>query len=315
MTQINSKSPFHEGERAIQSSLGVRDRMEKFGQMVIRDHMPEQHRDFYTKLPYLIVGHADKDGNPWASILFKEQELIHSPDDKHIIINTNPVAGEPLDKTLKHSAQAGLQTKLGILGIELKTRRRNRLAVHITDYSDQKMICKVDQAFGNCPKYIQAREFTFAKVNNQPLMPYDFTSLDLQAITLIENSDTFFIASYLNGDIGDANKGVDVSHRGGNPGFVKVNNNILTIPDYQGNNHFNTLGNILVNPIAGLLFIDFVSGNILMLTGKAQIIWDSDEIKEYDGAQRLLKFTLIKGVTIKHALPFKWGTAELSRFL
>jgi predicted pyridoxine 5'-phosphate oxidase superfamily flavin-nucleotide-binding protein len=315
MINNNSKSPFHKGERAIQSKLGVRDRMEKFGKMVIRDHMPEQHREFYTKLPYLIVGHADKDGKPWASILFKKQELIYSPDDKHITINTNPIEGDPLQKTLKNRANQGIQTKLGILGIELKTRRRNRLSVHVTEYSDHKIICKVDQAFGNCPKYIQAREFTFAKVINQPLMPHKSTSLDLQATKLIKNSDTFFIASYINGNIGDANKGVDVSHRGGNPGFVKVNNNILTIPDYQGNNHFNTLGNILENPIAGLLFIDYASGNILMLTGKAEIIWDSDEIKEYDGAQRLLKFTLIKAVTIKQALPFKWGTAELSRFL
>jgi len=315
MINNNSKSPFHKGERAIQSKLGVRDRMEKFGKMVIRDHMPEQHREFYTKLPYLIVGHADKDGNPWASILFKKQELVYSSDDKHIIINTNPIDGDPLQNTLINRAKKGIPTKLGILGIELNTRRRNRLAVHVTDYSDHKIRCKVDQAFGNCPKYIQSRELTFAEVNNQRLIPHNLTSLDFQAINLIENSDTFFIASYLNGDISDANKGVDVSHRGGNPGFVKVNNNILTIPDYQGNNHFNTLGNILENPLAGLLFIDFISGNILMLTGKAQIIWGSDEIKEYDGAQRLLKFTLIKGVTIKKALPFKWGTAELSRFL
>jgi predicted pyridoxine 5'-phosphate oxidase superfamily flavin-nucleotide-binding protein len=315
MINNNLKSPFHKGERAIQSKLGVRDKMERFGKMVIRDHMPEQHREFYTKLPYLIVGHADKDGNPWASILFKKQELVYSLDDKHIIINTNPIDGDPLQNTLINRAKKGILTKLGILGIELNTRRRNRLAVHVTDYSDQEIKCKVDQAFGNCPKYIQAREFTFAEVNTQPLFPQNITSLDLQAINLIENSDTFFIASYLNGDIGDANKGVDVSHRGGNPGFVKVNNNILTIPDYQGNNHFNTLGNILENPIAGLLFIDFISGNILMLTGKAQIIWDSDEIKEYDGAQRLLKFTIINGVIIKQALPFKWGTAEFSRFL
>jgi len=71
----------------------------------------------------------------------------------------------------------------------------------------------------------------------------------------------------------------------------------------------------LENPKAGLLFIDFNTGDVLMLTGVAQIIWESEEIQQYDGAQRLLKFTLNKGIFLINALPFKWGTAEISRFL
>ena len=320
MLQNKLKSVFHRGERSIQSQLGVRERMEKFGQRVIRDYMPEQHRDFYTKLPYIIVGHADTDGNPWASILFKEEQLIHSLDENHLTINTYPMTGDPLAATLKEETKKGIQTNLGLLGIELETRRRNRLSAQVMDYSDQKIELMVKQAFGNCPKYIQARELTFINDSPGQSKVYSFIQFDHQAIGLIEKSDTFFIASYLDNDSKNINKGTDVSHRGGKPGFVTIKDNTLIIPDYQGNYHFNTLGNILENPVAGLLFLDFDSGNILMLTGKAQIIWGNDEseqeeINQHEGAQRLLKFTLTKGISISQAVPIKWGTAEFSKFL
>ena len=56
-----NKSPFHGGEQKIQERLGVRDKMERFGRQVIRDFLPEQHRDYYAQLPYVFVGHADQD--------------------------------------------------------------------------------------------------------------------------------------------------------------------------------------------------------------------------------------------------------------
>jgi len=315
MIQIDNRtSPFHKGERAIQSQLGVRDRMENFGNRVIRDYLPEQHRDFYTKLSYIIVGHADNNGHPWASILFKKNGLIQSSDEQHLTINSKPLIGDPLSNTLINQSQTGGHINFGLLGIELESRRRNRLSAYVTSYSDNNIQLKIKQTFGNCPKYIQAREMTYNE-RTQPSIVKNFSNLDNQTSQLITKSDTFFIASYLKSKSNDINKGADVSHRGGKPGFVTVHKNTLTIPDYQGNNHFNTLGNILENPVAGLTFIDFDSGDIIMLTGKAQIIWDSKELADYNGAQRLLKFTLVKGISISNAVPLKWGKAEMSRFL
>ena len=123
-------------------------------------------------------------------------------------------------------------------------------------------------------------------------------------------------ASYIENNTGHASEGADVSHRGGKPGFINVNSDkTLTLPDYQGNNHFNTCGNILENPKAGLLFIDFNTGDVLMLTGVAKIIWESEEIKQFEGAQRLLKFTMSKGIFMTNVLPFKSGSVEISPFL
>ena len=121
----SAKSPFHPGEQKIQQQLGVREQMERFGNRVIRDHMPEPHREFYQQLPFIFVGHADAQGWPWASILFDEPGFITSSDNKTLTINAQPVVGDPLAESLTPD------TRLGLLGIELPTRRRNRLAAHI----------------------------------------------------------------------------------------------------------------------------------------------------------------------------------------
>ena len=61
------QSPFHPGERAVQARVGVRDKAEILGQRMIRDFMPEQHREFYANLPYLLVGSVDAAGRPWTT--------------------------------------------------------------------------------------------------------------------------------------------------------------------------------------------------------------------------------------------------------
>ena len=61
--------------------------------------------------------------------------------------------------------------------------------------------------------------------------------------------------------------GADISHRGGRPGFVRVDGDVLTIPDFRGNRYFNTLGNLIAEPRASLLFVDFETGDLLQLQG------------------------------------------------
>ncbi|PKH07403.1 pyridoxamine 5'-phosphate oxidase family protein [Moritella sp. Urea-trap-13] len=318
-------SPFHRGEQVIQEKLGVREQMERFGSRVIRDHMPQQHREFYQQLPFIFVGHGDKDGWPWASILFNHPGFIHSPDEQSLQLNTQPVIGDPLLKAMDSN------TKLGLLGIELETRRRNRLAAHITGSNDKQIQLSIDQSFGNCPQYIQNREYEFIDPNSMPKSSVEaMTEFDMRAQQLIANSDTFFVASFVNNDINstsdstsdtdrdkadssDASIGADVSHRGGKPGFIRVDNNkSLTIPDYLGNNHFNTLGNFLENPKAGLLFIDFDKGHILTLTGRVEILWQSEDSQHFAGAERLWTFHLEQGYRLNYSLPLRWKLNEFS---
>lgn len=296
-------SPFHRGEQEIQARLGVRENIERFGSRVIRDHLPEQHQHFYRKLPYLFLGHVDRQGWPWASMLTGQAGFISSPDSTHLNIAATPTAGDPLWNNLKTGAP------VGVVGVELHTRRRNRLSAEVAKSGADSFSLKVRQSFGNCPQYIQAREISVQSSSEAAVVEVNSSAqLTTEMKALVEGSDTFFVSSYLADESGHASEGVDVSHRGGQAGFVRVDNDkLLTIPDYAGNFHFNTLGNFIENPKAGLLFIDWDQGHLLMLTGHAEILWDDEQLSFFAGAERLWQFRMVKGIFLKNAINAKWS--------
>ncbi|PCI04971.1 MAG: FAD-binding oxidoreductase, partial [Gammaproteobacteria bacterium] len=287
--------------------------MERFGKQVITSFMPEQHREFYQHLPFILLGHADIKGWPWATVLVNDAGFITSENNKKLTINSKPITGEPFAELLQQHKNTRI--RVGLLGIELSTRRRNRLAGHITGVNKNAIEIEVDQAFGNCPQYIQMRELI--KVEGEQSKPTvtSITAFDEKTKTFIRNSDTFFVASHVKTDNENANinEGVDVSHRGGRPGFIRVDNDdTLTIPDYTGNFHFNTLGNFLLTPKAGLLFPDFETGDLLTLTGSVEILWDSEETTFFEGAERLWQFKIDHGFWMKNALPLRWKLNQYS---
>ncbi|MEX5344152.1 pyridoxamine 5'-phosphate oxidase family protein [Pseudomonas sp. I2] len=290
-------SPWHAGEKQLQVQAGVAQRMEVFGQKVIRDYMPDQHRAFYHQLPFLVAGAVDPDGKPWATLLEGPEGFVRSPDARQLLIATDLVADDP--------ATPGLVAgeAIGLLGIELHTRRRNRLNGLIRQANGGQLEVGVEQSFGNCPQYIQQRDYT--RVDEPAQGRIDAVNLDADAIAMIEGADTFFVASYI--EQVDGQRSVDVSHRGGRPGFIKVEGNRLTIPDYAGNLHFNTLGNLLLNPIAGLLFVDFTSGNLLQLCGRTEVILDSPSIAAFEGAERLWTVQVEQVVFRPAAVSLRWA--------
>ena len=290
------RSPWHAGEQQLQAKVGVAERMEAFGRKVIRTWMPDQHREFYQQLPFMLYGAVDADGRPWASVLEGAPGFAHSPDPGHLHFASQPAADDP--------AQLRNGEPIGLLGIELHTRRRNRLNGHVGNLSAHGFDVSVDQAFGNCPQYIQLRQFQRVPLTDPQTRPAEhLNGLDDAAIALIEGADTFFVASYV--DV-DGQRAVDVSHRGGQAGFVRVEGNRLTIPDFAGNLHFNTLGNLLLNPKAGLLFIDFSTGDVLQLSGRTVIILEGPQIEVFQGAERLWTFDVEKLVRRPAALALRW---------
>lgn len=300
----SSPSPFHRGEQGIQARVGKRDAMEQIGRRVIRPFMPDQHREFYAQLPFIVAGSVDQNGWPWASILPGRPGFISSPDSSTLDIKTTFVSGDPLTHAIKPGAP------LGLLGIEMASRRRNRVNGHIDTTDKNSFSLKVDQSFGNCPQYIQSRAIEFIRDPNQKSANKQninaFTTLDVNATTFINNADTFFVSSFLQNENSSDIESVDVSHRGGQSGFVKVEGNTLTIPDFSGNHYFNTLGNFLLNPKAGLVFPNFENGELLMLTGTVELLWeDHPEVIAFQGAERAWRFHLDHGLRLKEALPFR----------
>ena len=303
-------SPFHRGEHEVQSRLGVRDKIEDTGQRFIRSYLPDQHREFYQQLPYLFVGSVDQAGRPWASVLIGQPGFIQTPDEHTLRIVAPRIHGDPL------TANLTVGGAIGVLGIQYETRRRNRLTAQIASYDEQAIVLNVRQTFGNCPQYIQARQPTLlADIDHvgEKQAKQDLKVLTQDAQAIINKADNFYIASYYMENADDLAQGADVSHRGGRPGFVRIeDDHTFIFPDFTGNYHFNTIGNLIVNPQAGLLFIDFDSGDLLSLTCTAEIIWDSDEKRAFTGAERLVRFTLVDGILIENAVPINWQFIDYS---
>jgi uncharacterized protein len=165
-----------------------------------------------------------------------------------------------------------------VLAIEFGTRQRIRLN-GVAQRAGEGVVLTVTEAFGNCGKYIQRRLPAGQLTGPAAPAHHQSAALDARQAALVRRSDTFFIAS------AHPERGAEPPHRGGRPGFVEVadRGHRLTFSDYSGNRMFQTLGNLTVNPRAGLLFVDWESGSTLQLTGRAQIIWDAQALRSQPG--------------------------------
>ena len=308
-------TPFHAGELAVQERTGLRERAKLLGNM-FQSEMPDVHRAFFARLPFALFGSVDDTGQPWASMLFGEPGFIASPDPSTLVVRAMPAPADPLSRALQPGAA------LGVLGIQLETRRRNRANGHVTQVTAEGFALHVDQSFGNCPKYIHVRRpEPLEAVRPPPASEPEASQLSEAAAERILASDTCFIASASAAapalatarDV-DSREGVDISHRGGKPGFVQVERTSrgtrLLMPDYVGNNAFNTLGNLVRHPRAGLLFPDFERGDLLLLACDAEIVWQGHEVARFEGAQRLVTFTVQRGLWLRRAMPFRWSQAR-----
>ncbi|HEY8100191.1 MAG TPA: pyridoxamine 5'-phosphate oxidase family protein [Burkholderiaceae bacterium] len=313
-TQGQDETTFHAGERSVHQRLGIADKIAERGRQVIRDHMPDQHRDFFAQLPFLIVGSADQAGQPSASVLVGQPGFIASPHARRLEVNASALFADPLHDTLHLNAQ------LGLLGIEPHTRRRNRANGTVSELSKNSFSLDIKQSFGNCPKYIQARipRFKNDAADSKEKIVHRSDQLNHVMCRMIASADTFFIATaYLGEGNGTGRQyGSDVSHRGGKPGFIRIDDpSTITVPDLIGNFYFNTIGNLVANPRAGLLFIDFASGDLLYVQADAEIIWNGDEVSAFPGAQRLLRFHITQAVRVERSLPLYWSEPEQSPYL
>jgi predicted pyridoxine 5'-phosphate oxidase superfamily flavin-nucleotide-binding protein len=286
-------SPFHEGEQHVQARVGVRERIERMGRMMVRDAMPREHGEFFEALPFLVVGSADARGDVWASLLIGEPGFVQAPSERILEVRAQPLPGDPLRASLLVGAP------LGLLGIELSTRRRNRANGRIARVSDGAFELSVEQSFGNCKQYIQPRAGSFAAPEARLAPAAEGAELSAEALQILARAETSFIATSSRDAERGGNQGLDVSHRGGPPGFIHAQRldgaTLLTLPDYYGNFMFNTFGNLEVNPHAGFLVLDFASGALLSLTGTARVLWDDPRQAAFPDAERLLELEVKAG--------------------
>ncbi|WP_417317381.1 pyridoxamine 5'-phosphate oxidase family protein [Emcibacter sp.] len=255
-------SPFHEGEQKMQDIARRRKLTERIGRRFIRPFLTEEHQEFFRGLSYLFLSARDEDGWPQPFILHEDSPFITVPDEEHLVL---------------HSLVPGLEEgqRVGLLGLDFSNRRRNRVNGHVAAREEDHVILRVDQAFGNCPKYIDIREMARPPLPG-PESIYNKATPEIR--DMIRESRRFFIASGYDTFQNNGLSGMDISHRGGAPGFVQVHApDRLIFPEYAGNNYFNTLGNILMDGRAGLLFANFDTGARLRVLGNARVIFNNFE--------------------------------------
>lgn len=282
---------FHEDEIAAQNLAGRHP-----GRAAVRPFLPEQHRDFFKLLPYLFTAVLDSSGWPIASMLFGAAGFVRSPDPSALRVDALPSPDDPA------AAGYGLGGGIGLLGLDLSTRRRNRVNGRVAAVDGAGFTVSVEQSFGNCAQYIQTR---WPAIHRRSSLSCEtLPSLDGRARRLIGAADTLFVASRSRVEAGETG-GLDVSHRGGRAGFVDIQGDTLVVPDFRGNRFFNTLGNLLGDPRGALLFVDFDTGDLLQLQGTATIDWHATA-GQPAGTERSWSFRIERGWRRRGAVPFDW---------
>lgn len=294
---------YHEGEIEVQARAGVREMAERVGRGV-HNFVPPVARHFLATQRMAVVGAADGGGHVWASPLTGRPGFISAPGEALVRVAAKLSEGDPLRNSLHEGARVGL--------VVMDFARRMRMRFNGTVVRDDGAGFDVEtrEVYSNCPKYIQAR---VAEVGGglERRDPAAARSSQLSGAQqeFVARADTFFIAT------AHPERGADASHRGGQPGFVRVvNERRLEWPDYSGNTMFNTLGNISVNPKAGLLFVDFEAGRTLQLSGSARVVWDEGRAAALPGAERVVEFEVEAVIETSDALPLRWRFESYSPF-
>jgi predicted pyridoxine 5'-phosphate oxidase superfamily flavin-nucleotide-binding protein len=264
-------SGFHEGELEAQKLAGVAQDAARLQGMLRPALLDGGAAKFLSQREFAAITARDRDGLLWTSPLQGPPGFLDA-NGTTLTVHATPAEGDPL-----HGLPA--DQEVGLIVIEFAIRRRVRVNGHLTKASDVLRI-EADQAYGNCPQYIDP--------GHRPLGPGGSESvvtdgeLGVVQAALIEAADTFFLGTT------HPERGTDTSHKGGSPGFVRIDGPDLWWPDYAGNNMFNSLGNITVDPTTSLLFLDFDSGTTLHLSGTASIDWDAPP--DESGTGRRVRF-------------------------
>jgi predicted pyridoxine 5'-phosphate oxidase superfamily flavin-nucleotide-binding protein len=296
---MTGHDPFHDGERAVQERAGVRANARRIGGAIGAElGAPVAH--FLRQRITLYAGSIAGDGSVWASQLTGPPGFVVAADERTVVVDGGIEPGDPL------RAHLGVDAPLALLAIDLVTRRRVRVNGRVRARAGSTLSVRVEETFGNCPKYIQSREPVAVEPGASTAGVGGERLTDAHR-RLIARADTFFLAT------AHPEIGADVSHRGGLPGFVVTpDDRTLVWGDYQGNMMFQSLGNLAVDPRAGLLFVDFEGATTLQLTGTATVDWSESRAARIPGAQRTIEFHLSRVVEHPCGNPIRWRLLEPS---
>ena len=280
---------FHRGELAVQHRAGVGERAAQLSGMLAPPDLTGVPAFFLARRDLAVLTAADPaDGLLWTVPLTGRPGFLDVVDASTLDVLALPAPGGPL------AGGPAAGAAVGMIAVDFALRRRLRVNGTVVASGPTGFAVQAGQAFGNCPQYIQQRAVDAgpqtpdgasspAPETGKAGVPHD--ALEDGDAALIAGADTFFLGTV-------HATGADASHRGGAPGFVRVEDGDLWWPDYPGNNMFASLGNLEADPRAALLFPDFAGGSMLQLSGHAVVEWTEPGLGGDEGATgRRVRFT------------------------
>ncbi|EME88073.1 uncharacterized protein MYCFIDRAFT_62660 [Pseudocercospora fijiensis CIRAD86] len=323
--------PWHDGESEMQKLMRVPD--------VDNPTLPALSPQLSNHLriaPLIAIGTLDAERRPWTTLWGSGQKGLSQPLGGSIVGIKTPVPAkyDPVVELLVGKEANGEVLRqedpgrmVSGLAIDLETRKRTKmygrmiagalLSRHdeITEQQEHivetQLVLKIEQSLGNCPKYLNRKHIVPARSN--PELMSDSPQLSQQALELIKKSDLFFVSS------SQKELDMDTNHRGGPAGFLRVASNeasgaVLCWPEYSGNRLYQTLGNLLVTPRAGLCVPDFDTGDMLYLTGTTDILVGQDASSFLPRSNLAVKVTVESARFVSQALPFRGVPGDASPY-
>ncbi|KAK4635827.1 hypothetical protein CLAFUW4_02052 [Fulvia fulva] len=313
--------PWHEGEKKVAELMHT----PPYDNPTVPTLSPQLSNHLQIA-PLIAIGTLDKQGRPWTT-LWGGRKGLSQPLGGGIIGIKTPVTGkhDPVveelfgkEATGEVVREEGKGRMVSGLSIDLETRKRTKMygrmiAGALTKKNDEvtgveeatveaQLVLKVEQSLGNCPKYLNKKHPEMAPAN--PRLESDSKQLSSDAAALLEKADMFFVSS------AQHDQDMDTNHRGGPQGFLRLASNeesgaVLCWPEYSGNRLYQTLGNLQVNPVAGLCVPDFDTGDMLYMTGTTEILFGKDAGAYLPRSNLCVKLTLTDARFVKQALPFR----------
>jgi predicted pyridoxine 5'-phosphate oxidase superfamily flavin-nucleotide-binding protein len=289
-------SHFHAGEIAMQAFTGE-SRVAEVNAPMISSRIAKGAVPFLTAQQFAVL--SVESGNAlWCTHIIGEPGFIDVPDPTRLSISLRmtpdldraalgprylPTAADPMVL-----AAADRNAAVGSIFIDLQTRMRYRINGRLSRLENDRIELQVQQAYGNCPKYITRRVLQWGEDRYNWITYEGGKLLSGKQQDVLRSADLLFIAT------GHPEYGLDASHRGGYPGFVTVvDERTLDVADYPGNSLFNSLGNLMVDRRIGLFIPDLARKRALRITGTATIHFrDSGQNASASSAPRLVRVSV-----------------------
>ena len=282
-------SEFHEGELAVQQLAGVRAEADRLAGMLAPPHLDGGPARFLGERTFAALTGRDEEGRLWTSPLVGPPGFLDATATT-LQIHALPLPGDPL-----RDLPAG--QPVGLIVMDFARRRRLRVNGVLAERNAERPARRRRAGLRQLPEvHPAATPRRGCRTGRWPRASARGTTLSAAQRALLARTETFFLGTT------HPERGVDTSHRGGPPGFVRVEDGGLWWPDYPGNNMFSSFGNLAVDDTAAVLVPDFAAGTSLQLSGRATVEWlPPGSVGDDGGTGRRVRFVVQQ--VVSGALP------------